>query len=410
MLIRQAQLVIAICFIPLSASAGPPPGFVTGSIAIGAPPAGVALDGSGNAYVVEYAVFGETTTKLHVVDAGGTIVSTATLAGEGETNLFVGGIAFDPVTQRALVTDNAGAGRLYSFDSTGDRQTIATGINNIAQVAVRSTGEIFVTTAPFGGSGEVLMVDRGTGATTQALGGLALGGGLAFEDDGDLIVQDVAFDSEFNPTGALRRLPIMETESGLAFGAPEPLIADAVSSYAVVITGPDEYLATGNGGLYRMAGSPLAESVFSANGNPDQFTSAIAFEAGIAPFEPFAGAAGGRVMYVDEAEFNNEDDFLTVLTPAEPTDFDSSGATDGADLAIWNSGFGAAAPARFEGDANADGSVTGADFLAWQRGHLGASSTSGQIRLALVAPEPATLLLAAICGAIYLARLRKRVH
>ena len=410
MLQQRLALLTTVLFAAASPAFAQPQGFVSHTIPIGAPPAAVAFDDAGQLYVLEAPIYGDTTTKLHVVDAGGSITSTATIAGEDGDFLFIGGMTYDPVSQGVLVTDNAGSGRLYSFDAAGNRQTIATGIANITGVQVRSSGEIFVSTAPFGASGEVLVVDRTTGATTLALGGLSLGAGLDFQADGDLIVQDVAYDAQFNPNGSLRRLPIAESMGSLTFGAPELLLSGAASSYGVVVVGDDEFLTTGSGGLYQVAGSPLAETVFSGSGTSEQFSSAIDFEPGAAPFEPFAGAAGGRVAYVAEASYGLEDDFLTVIAPAEPTDFNSDCLIDGADLAVWSTGFGAASPERFEGDANADGVVNGADFLAWQRSYQIAQQLAPAQFAAHRVPEPSSLLFAVVLSAISLANVRRRVE
>jgi arylsulfatase A-like enzyme len=48
-------------------------------------------------------------------------------------------------------------------------------------------------------------------------------------------------------------------------------------------------------------------------------------------------------------------------------DFDTDGDVDDLDLAILTSGLGSVGAAHGQGDANGDGRVNGADFLAWQR-------------------------------------------
>jgi hypothetical protein len=83
-------------------------------------------------------------------------------------------------------------------------------------------------------------------------------------------------------------------------------------------------------------------------------------------------------------------------------DLNGNGVTDGADLAIWRTGFGDAAGATpAGGDADGDGDVDGADFLRWQRG-----VTSGipEIPLANSVPEPGgsfQLLFAALGGLVW---------
>jgi hypothetical protein len=69
-------------------------------------------------------------------------------------------------------------------------------------------------------------------------------------------------------------------------------------------------------------------------------------------------------------------------------DLNGNGVTNGADLAIWRSGFGDAAGATpAGGDVDGDGAVDGADFLRWQRGVAsgGAVSAGG-------VPEPSGAL------------------
>jgi probable HAF family extracellular repeat protein len=77
-----------------------------------------------------------------------------------------------------------------------------------------------------------------------------------------------------------------------------------------------------------------------------------------------------------------------IAGPPHPADFDGDGHVDGDALALWTVGFGTTENAtRSQGDANADGSVDGADFLPWQRElSLAANPLSG-------APEPAVNVL-----------------
>ena len=73
-------------------------------------------------------------------------------------------------------------------------------------------------------------------------------------------------------------------------------------------------------------------------------------------------------------------------------DLTGNGITDGADLAIWEAGYGDAAGATPAlGDTDGDGDVDGADFLRIQRGfNNGAALNSSS---AVQAPEPSALLL-----------------
>jgi probable HAF family extracellular repeat protein len=57
-------------------------------------------------------------------------------------------------------------------------------------------------------------------------------------------------------------------------------------------------------------------------------------------------------------------------------------------LAAWRTSFGASSGTSSQGDANGDGIVDGADFLAWQHGNLILNATGATV------PEPSTLVLA----------------
>jgi hypothetical protein len=90
-----------------------------------------------------------------------------------------------------------------------------------------------------------------------------------------------------------------------------------------------------------------------------------------------AGAIAGGVL------------FTGTPSTGVDADFSADGAVNGADLDIWQSGFGNPG-GHGAGDANGNGLVEGNDFLAWQRQLGGATAASA----ALAVPEPTTLLLA----------------
>ena len=81
---------------------------------------------------------------------------------------------------------------------------------------------------------------------------------------------------------------------------------------------------------------------------------------------------------------------INVSAPVESGDFNSDGAVDGLDLAIWKIGFGATGTAALKsaGNADGDGDVDGRDFLIWQRG----GSPSAAAAVASI-PEPTSLAL-----------------
>jgi hypothetical protein len=75
------------------------------------------------------------------------------------------------------------------------------------------------------------------------------------------------------------------------------------------------------------------------------------------------------------------------LVDGVPGDFNADGAIDAADLALWQTNFGAVGNAtRTLGDANADQTVDGADFLLWQQ-HATITAAVAAV------PEPQTCLL-----------------
>ena len=73
-------------------------------------------------------------------------------------------------------------------------------------------------------------------------------------------------------------------------------------------------------------------------------------------------------------------------------DFNSDGRIDGADLLIWQRGYGSTAASPWQGDATADGRVDGADLARWRpwygAGAIPASSAA--------VPEPLSLALATV--------------
>lgn len=95
---------------------------------------------------------------------------------------------------------------------------------------------------------------------------------------------------------------------------------------------------------------------------------------------------------------------VLAIVPQFDADFDSNGRVDAADLAAWRTGFGSTGVGRAAGDATGDGSVTGDDFLVWQR-QLGSGVAAAPA--ATVVPEPATALLLAACGLVLRASRRR---
>jgi hypothetical protein len=385
----------------INVAAATPPGFVKSTIPLSAPPVGLAFDSSGVLYALEGAPFGSNEATLRTILPNGSSGNSFAVHGDDSSNFFVGAMAYDPVGDRVLISDNTADGRLYAVDKLGAKQTIASGIAGIAGVAVRNSGEIFVSTSPFGSAGEVLQVDRSTGIKTSVLPGLGYGAGLAFDLSGNLIVQD-ADTSTFQ--GRLQRLPISDTAGGITFGAPVPLISNMQSSAGVVLDGEGDLFTTGNGGLYLVDGSPLVESSFDTNGNAFQFATAIAFHPGSQPFDRFSGSNAGRLAFMADFGFSTQDEFVTLITPAQPGDYNLDGHVDANDYTTWQSAFGSTA--NLSADGNNNGSVDTADYVLWRKSMT--PNASASTSSTLPEPTPVQLLFMALPALALVYHCRRR--
>ncbi|RIK82861.1 MAG: hypothetical protein DCC67_06640 [Planctomycetota bacterium] len=340
-------------------------GYVAQKLPLEAPAVGLAFDAHGALWVLEEAGFGNNVAHLRPMAPDGSFGAAVEIEGDDPNNFFVGGMAYDPLADRLLITDNTADGRLYAV-ADGVRQTLATGLSAIAGVAVRSTGEIFVSTALGPGQGGVFQVDRQTGAASPVLGGLDFGAGLAFDNAGDLLVQDAAATAPY--LGRLRRVPISQTPGGLSFGQPTPVIDAASAAAGVLVDSEGDVFVTGRGGVYQLSGEPAMESAFFSDDNPQLFATAITLSPDATPFEPFSGPAR-RVLAVADYGFAIEQPAITLLSPAAPEDFNSSGQVDAGDLAVWSQSFGLSPAGPAIGDADGDGIVAGADLLRWQQSY-----------------------------------------
>lgn len=386
-------LIISFVNLPVTAQTLPP-GYLVREIPLNASPLGVAFDPEGVLYALEQPL-GNTAT-IRTIHPDGSFGNDFLVVGN-EENFFVGSMTYDPVGEAVLVTDNATVGRLYSVSETAGQQLLASNIPAIAGVAVRNSGEIFVSTALGDNTGEVLQIDRETGNALPVVSGIDFGAGLAFNADGDLLIQD-ADASTFQ--GRLQLLPIEETDAGLDFGQLEPLLSNMQSASGIVLDSESGIFTTGGGGLYTVGGEPLEETLFYSDGDLSQFATAIDFHPGSAPFEPFAGPEGGRLALMANFGFETQDTFVTIIEPQAAADFDADGSVDAADLATWEENYGLQSAGQADGDANGNQAVDGADFLVWQRQQL--SSTTGQM---LQVPEPASGIL---CLAVLMVYNRRR--
>lgn len=397
--------VAAVYWLLANVSLAAPAGYVQRIIALDAPPVGLAFDDAGVLFALEGAGFGSNVATLRTILPGGGFGDSFQITGDDPGNFFVGSMAYDSIGHRLLISDNTGDGRLYAVDTTGVQQTIATGIAGIAGVAVADTGDIFVTTAPFGSPGEVRQVSRTSDSSTNVLSGLGFGAGLAFDVQGNLLVQDAAATAPYR--GRVQRVPA--ALGSLDFNDVTTLHDDMQSAAGIAVDDDGDVFTTGVGGLFLLAGDPLAETAFSSNGNPSQFATAIAFNLGSEPFEPFAGTSGGCLAYMADFGFGMEDTFVTMLTPAEPADFNSDGYVDGSDLETWSTQFGTPAE-RWLGDADDDGDADGNDFLTWQRQVTGSAPLfTDEAWITTQIPEPAAGAIFLIGAALFAWQFRKQL-
>lgn len=357
-----------------------PEGYRKSTITLNASPVGLAYHG-GTLYVLE-SPQGNVAT-LRTIHADGSFGSDLTVTGTDD-DFFVGGMEFDPFEQRLLISDNATVGRIYAVDLAGNQTTVASGIEAIADLAVRSTGEIFASSAA-SGSGRVDQVDRMSGATTTVVTNLGYGAGIAFDAAGDLLVQD---SDTTTLVGRVQSVAITEVPGGLTF-APPTLVADGLTaSYGIVPDSEGDLFLTGFGGLYALAGEPPMETLFDSSGAAQQFSTAVAFSAGSAPFEPLTGLAGGRLAYTTNSS-GEDAELLTIIRPqaAANADFNGDDLVDLQDLNTWSSSYGNPAEVPSMGDADDNGTVAANDLLIWQR-----QFNPGQIG-GVVVPEPGSILL-----------------
>ena len=393
---------VILVFVAGRVAMATPPGFVKTTIPLDAPPVGLAFDSDGVLYALEGASFGSNVATMRTILPNGSFGTSFPVVGDDPGNFFTGGMAYDPVGDRFLITDNTADGRVYAVEKSGAKQTLSTGLAGVAGVAARDSGEIFVTTSPFGSAGEVFEVNRSSGAATSVLGGLGFGAGLAFDLGDNLIVQDADL---ITFQGRLQQLPISGPPGGITFGTAVTLLSGMQSSAGVMVDGEGELFTTGSGGLFQISGSPLAETAFDSNGAAFQFATAITFDAGSQPFERFAEPDGGRLAYMADFGFASQDSFITVLAPARPGDYNGDGLVDANDFAAWLSTFGSTTDASADG--NRDGVVDAGDYLLWRKNvpTAGAGSAAGTL---VSVPEPASMPAAVTALLVALMVVRRR--
>jgi len=229
--------------------------------------------------------------------------STTTLTLSGASLVSVGGMCVSGDGGTLYVADNKeyadGLGALYAVDvATGAATALVTGLDNVENVAVRSTGELFVSEANGLGASSIYRIDAfGGGIAETVVTGLDFAAGLDFDSAGNLIYQQAA---TYSFIGEVYRLPITDGVGGLAYGTPERLATGLAAAFSLAVDTEDDVFVTGSGGLFELdrdAGGAFlgTASVIDAQG----FSTEVAFWAGgTNPFDPCAGFDGGKLTYV----------------------------------------------------------------------------------------------------------------
>jgi hypothetical protein len=118
----------------------------------------------------------------------------------------------------------------------------------------------------------------------------------------------------------------------------------------------------------------------------------------------FLGNTTATVNY----DLDNGDIFLNNFQRASMPlagDFNENGLVTGADLDLWETGFGMPSGAsHMQGDANADGDVDGADFLVWQQ-QVGMAQSGAA---ASAVPEPSGGALCLLAFATWAGACRRK--
>ncbi len=287
---------------------------------------------------------------------GTTTVSAGTLALTGTASV-AGSLAIQ-VNAGAVLQVTGLTGGL-SHDGVrfalGDGQTLTgtgtvSGGVNVGDGAILTAGGSLGTTSVFGNvdlqAGSKLGIQlQGINDTDADRSRLSLTGALTFAGTaGDLFTVDVTnFGSFTGPAAAT--YTIASAGSIASTGLNSPL---------TVVVG-----AGGNGTATNASNIRLRVSGFQ-------------------PFEKFTLQKIGNSLVLS-------------FVPFFEADFDENGQVNGADLALWRTGFGTpTAATHMQGDANADGAVDGDDLLVWQR-QLGLGSPATAAAAAV--PEPASLAM-----------------
>jgi hypothetical protein len=259
--------------------------------------AAVAYAPDGTAYLAEMG-----SSNLLVIAPGG---ARSILPVTGATLMSVGGMNFAP-DGRLLITDNKnwgdGSGDLYALNvATGAAQTLLTGVDCIEDVVARPSGEIFISDAVGAdrdghGLGSIKQV-FGDGTTANVVSGLVYPAGMAFDSQGRLVFQQ----ADDNFAGQVYRMDVAGGAGGLSFGTPSLLADNLAASFDMAMDGEDDVFVSGSGGIYQLNRDGDGNFTGSASGFVSRnFSTEMAFHAGVNPFTGGVDSDGGHLLLVPE--------------------------------------------------------------------------------------------------------------
>jgi T5SS/PEP-CTERM-associated repeat protein len=374
--------------------------------------------------------------------------------------LFVGGDHAGELRLESGAVLNSFNGRVGWTAGTGDGRVIVDGAGsrwtNAAdlEIGVRNYGEMYVSSggaventigaigAVPGSAGRVIVSN---GGRWQNSDGLYVGGKFGPGGSGALIIQsaeatatfvtvwpqgtislaggslDAAniglFGGTLEGAGALGLAGPLANEGRVAPGAPVGLLAARGGDYlqssegalAIDIASSRIFDKLSIGGGSAMLAGALNVSLFGGYVPDDDAQFEIlwadngvygAFDPLKTTFPTLGGALDWSIGYRENSVV------LQVLHAAfAGGDFNGDSVVDGADLAMWRTGFGMTYATHDDGDADGDHDIDGADFLTWQR-QLGSGATSVWQAAGLPAdagsvgyggsPEPASVALAIV--------------
>ncbi len=322
--LRRLLMLGALTLSGASVAWAVPTGYSKSVVDTSMPNGALAFAPDGTLYIAQgYSNYGDQTHTIKVIKPDGTFGTTINVT--GVTFGTIGGMTYDTTTNKLLLTDNFNFGGdtvLYSVDpTTGAGATITPGVGSISDVAVRSSGQLFITDAAGAGAGAVYSVNRTTGTKnpTPVLGGLTYASGLTFDANQNLIVQDVTYDNiTETSTGHIYRVPItQQPDSSLTYGSAVPLADVPGGSFDVAVDSSNNIFVSGSGGLFKIDASTNAVTTFEANGTPlttDFFTS-LAYFPGSQPFTPGGSPAlNGRLDYLTSLSIGHSSSSLSVIT------------------------------------------------------------------------------------------------